>query len=440
MVQESRSPIRLSHSSLLLLDSCPRCFWLRYNRGIFQPQGLWSGLPNRFDSIIKAYFNRYRPSGTLPPILQGKCQGRLEDPFVEDYTWRIKDGYVFVGKLDECLVTGKGRLVTVKKLHTPVDHKTTSTDPRNMEVLPAYGAQLDAYAFLLEKNGKKTTGYGHLIFYYPEHTDDLHEGCRLITDVKTLKTDPKRTDSAIKKAIEVIESPRPPLRSMECSFCGWYEKVAEEQSDRYSEIDAAGAGDAGVQRRASSAEKVGRNSEEMIPGVRTPIANLRDGLRGVKVEGTIVKVEPPRVVSGNKTVAHALLEDKSGTITLVLWDKQIDDVAKGSKIGINGAYVKSWSGEKQLHAGRTGVMVSLGKKANSTSPTAESQPQRKGATSWISQNPNTRYANGNLSWWAEQARKGHVIEWEMDKNRYTGRVRLDGHILSREAARKSLMQ
>jgi CRISPR/Cas system-associated exonuclease Cas4 (RecB family) len=312
-------------------------------------------LPNRFDSIIKAYFNRYRPSGTLPPILQGKCQGRLEDPFVEDYTWRIKDGYVFVGKLDECLVTAKGRLVTVKTLHTPVDHKTTSIDPRSMEVLPAYRAQLDAYAFLLEKNGKKTTGYGHLIFYYPEDTDDLHEGCRLITDVKTLETDPKRTASAIKKAIEVIESPRPPPPSSECSFCGWYEKVAEEQSDRYSEVDAAGASEAGVQRRALSVKDVGRSSEGMIPR-------------------------------------------------------------------------------------KTGAIVTLGKKANLTLSTAESQPQRRGATSWISQNPNTRYANGNLSWWAEQARKGHVIEWEMDKNRYTGRVRLDGHILPREAARKRLMQ
>jgi len=84
--------------------------------------------------------------------------------------------------------------------------------------------------------------------------------------------------------------------------------------------------------------------------------------------------------------------------------------------------------------------VSLDNTSDLTSPISESQPQRKGATSWIPQNPNTRYANGNLSWWAGQARKGHVIEWEMDKNRYTGRVRLEGQILSRETARKKLMQ
>jgi CRISPR/Cas system-associated exonuclease Cas4 (RecB family) len=273
----SRSPVRLSHSSLLQLDSCPRCFWLRYNRGIYQPQGFASRLPDRFDSIIKTYFDRYRSSGTLPPMLEGKCQGRLEDPFVEEYACKIKNGYLFVGKLDECLVTSG-------ELHTPVDHKTTSADPRNMEIYPAYQAQLDAYTFLLEKNGKKTTRYGHLIFYYPEHTDDLHKGCRLIIDVKTLETDPKRTESAIRKAIEVIESPRPPSPSNECPFCDWYEKVAEAQSGKHGRIQVPDAKDSAVRRRVRSMEGVGRGSEE-IAGVRTPIDDLRDGMTGVTVEG-----------------------------------------------------------------------------------------------------------------------------------------------------------
>jgi len=283
-------------------------------------------------------------------MLEGKCRGRLEDPFVEDYACKIKNGYLFVGKLDECLVTSG-------ELHTPVDHKTTSADPRNMEIYPAYRAQLDAYTFLLEKNGKKTTGYGHLIFYYPEHTDDLHKGCRLIIDVKTLETDPKRTESAIRKAIEVIESPRSPSPSKECPFCDWYEKVAEAQSGKHGRIHVPDARDSAVRRRVQSMEGVGRGSEE-IAGVRTPIADLRDGMTGVTVEGTVMKVEPPRTVGENKRVAHALLEDGSGAIKLVLWDKQIEEVTQGSKICIYGAYVKTWSNERQLHAGWTGVIVS----------------------------------------------------------------------------------
>jgi hypothetical protein len=129
------------------------------------------------------------------------------------------------------------------------------------------------------------------------------------------------------------------------------------------------------------------------------------------------------------------LEGESGAIKLVLWEKQIDEIAQGSKVRIQRGYVKTWSNERQLHAGRTGIIVPVGKRTDQTSPAATSQPQR---TSWIAQNANKRYPNGSLSWWAEQARKGHVIEWEMDESGYTGKVRLDGEIMLKEVARKKL--
>jgi DNA polymerase III alpha subunit len=160
-------------------------------------------------------------------------------------------------------------------------------------------------------------------------------------------------------------------------------------------------------------------------------------MTGVTVEGIVVKVEPTRKVA-NKKVAHALLEDESGAVKLVLWEKQINEVAQGSKIRIDGAYVKTWSDERQLHAGRTGVISLVEESTDSTSYTTISQPRHRGAIKWISQNPNKTYANGSLSWWAEQAREGHVIEWEMDESGYTGKVRLDGEIMLKQAARRKL--
>jgi hypothetical protein len=100
------------------------------------------------------------------------------------------------------------------------------------------------------------------------------------------------------------------------------------------------------------------------PGRATPIAQLRDGMKGITVEGTVVKVERPRTVKTRKTgenvrVAHALLEDETGAVKLILWEDQIEEAVQGSRIRIHGAYVQTWVNEKQLLAGKTGVIVSI---------------------------------------------------------------------------------
>jgi len=53
---------------------------------------------------------------------------------------------------------------------------------------------------------------------------------------------------------------------------------------------------------------------------------------------------------------------------------------------------------------------------------------------WVQQNPRT----GSL--FARAARLGHKIAWEFSpKGDYTGRVYLDGKVLSREEARQKLL-
>src|SRR3989304_8296225 len=116
--------IWLSHTGLENLGRCPRFFWLSYRRGIRQPEGIVSRLANRFDTVLKNYFNMYRPQ--LPPMVEGKLEGRLQDPFQEKYFVPIDVRYGFWGKLDECLITEKNQLV-------PVDFKTASSDPREKE-------------------------------------------------------------------------------------------------------------------------------------------------------------------------------------------------------------------------------------------------------------------------------------------------------------------
>lgn len=142
-----KDKIWLSPSGVEGMKRCPRCFWLQYHKRIRQPEGIVSRLANRFDKVVKSYFDIYRKTGELPPMIEGQVDGKLENPFNETYFYNHDDKYGFYGKLDECLVTAD-------KKYTPIDHKTSSSDPRQKETLSAYQSQLDAYSFLLELNKK----------------------------------------------------------------------------------------------------------------------------------------------------------------------------------------------------------------------------------------------------------------------------------------------
>ncbi|MEW6408292.1 MAG: PD-(D/E)XK nuclease family protein [Patescibacteria group bacterium] len=212
--------IWLSPSGLGGMNRCPRCFWLQYNRGIYQPEGIVSRLANRFDSVIKKYFDLYRSKGELPPMIEGKVKGKLQYPFQEVYFYHHSKYYGYMGRLDECLVQNENKF-------TPVDHKTSSSDPREKDVLEAYQNQLDSYAFLLEANKKKSSGIGHLIYFYPEDHTELHNGFRMLVYVQTLKTNPNSAYKKFLEAVKVLEKPLP-KPSEACPFCKWYDQVGKE--------------------------------------------------------------------------------------------------------------------------------------------------------------------------------------------------------------------
>lgn len=207
--------INLSHTSIEGLERCPRCFWLAYNKNIRQPEGIVSRLANRFDGVLKNYFNIFRATGELPPMVEGKLKGKLQKPFREKYWAEIPGGkYQFYGKLDECLEEdGK---------FSPVDFKTASSDPRPKELLPAYKNQIDDYVYLLSKNKLETTGHGYLIFVYPDLSDTLHDGFPMVVHVVKVKGNPENTEKRIKNAIKVIEG-KIPESSPSCEFCQYRE-------------------------------------------------------------------------------------------------------------------------------------------------------------------------------------------------------------------------
>lgn len=216
--------IWLSHTGLEILERCPRCFWLYYKRGIRQPEGIVSRLANRFDMVLKNYFETFRKTDELPPMVSGKLEGKLQNPFQEKYFVGIDNRYGFFGKLDECLINNHGEYI-------PVDFKTSSSDPREKEILSAYQSQIDSYIFIMQQNNFKVAGYGYLIYVYPDYGNDLHNGFPMVIHVAKLSGSPQNTEEKIHKAIQVLEKSIP-LPHPDCPFCNWYETMQMELGDK----------------------------------------------------------------------------------------------------------------------------------------------------------------------------------------------------------------
>ncbi len=90
------------------------------------------------------------------------------------------------------------------------------------------------------------------------------------------------------------------------------------------------------------------------------IANLKNKMRDVTVEGKIIEVPMKTLVDtrfGSEAyVSNVLLEDSTGTIRLTLWNDQISEVAVGDMVSIENAKVAMFCGMPQLRIGKSGIL------------------------------------------------------------------------------------
>jgi ssDNA-binding replication factor A large subunit len=93
------------------------------------------------------------------------------------------------------------------------------------------------------------------------------------------------------------------------------------------------------------------------------IDDLKTGMRGVSVIGTIDSITEARTVNlrsgGTAQVADATLTDETGSIKLSLWDDQITLVKQGDRVSIENGYTQSFRGENSLNIGRYGKFQKL---------------------------------------------------------------------------------
>jgi replication factor A1 len=89
------------------------------------------------------------------------------------------------------------------------------------------------------------------------------------------------------------------------------------------------------------------------------ISDLTPGTGSVDLEAEIVGIDEPREINKmgrTLRVTNATIRDDSGTMTLVLWNDNIDKIKEGDKIIIKNAYVNTWQDKPQLTLGKFGSM------------------------------------------------------------------------------------
>jgi hypothetical protein len=171
------------------------------------------------DLVLKKYFDGFISKGTLPVELNiDECKNfKLFDDFKVLNDWRNprkglwyedSEKNVLHGGLDNVLVnTRNGNLIVL-------DYKTRGF-PLKEDTASHYQNQLDTYAFLLEKSGRKVEDFAYLLFYYPKEV--LENGYFLFNHVlRNMNVNPQNAKEGFSRAISLLKDKCP---DKTCSWC-----------------------------------------------------------------------------------------------------------------------------------------------------------------------------------------------------------------------------
>lgn len=214
---------QFSPSLLNLFNDCPRCGWFHIRKGIKRPRGIFPGLPAGMDRLLKTLFDKFRRENEMPAELESVLPSgtRLVSDKELIHKWQdwrtglsytSKQGVKIIGALDDCLESEDG-------LFSPLDYKTRGSVPGPVEDSDKYyGLQLSTYSFLLRESGRKITGKGYLIYYYPVEVKPDNSVIFKVKPVE-LNSNPNRACDAIKQAVDVLKKDVPPDAKDGCEWC-----------------------------------------------------------------------------------------------------------------------------------------------------------------------------------------------------------------------------
>ena len=90
------------------------------------------------------------------------------------------------------------------------------------------------------------------------------------------------------------------------------------------------------------------------------ISELRTGMKGVEVRAEVIKIPSAKLVNTiwgiQALVSNIKIADETGSISLCLWNNQIDTVHVGDEVEITNCKVTKFAEEPQLRIGRKGTI------------------------------------------------------------------------------------
>jgi len=201
----------LSPSTINLFCDCPRCFYLHMKMKLSRPRGIFPSLPGGIDRVLRAYFDKYRDKGELPPNMKGLVPGKP----VKELPGQLKyydEGLAaqLSGKLDELLEMDDGT-------YSVLDFKTRGSSPN--EMIPAYQNQMDLYTFLLDKNTYKMNGSAYLAYFFPKSADGNNFEFEL--EIKKLSVDTGNAKKLFSDAVKTLQTEQIPDPDPECEYCAF---------------------------------------------------------------------------------------------------------------------------------------------------------------------------------------------------------------------------
>ena len=212
--------INLSPNSLNLYLECQHCFWLDKKMGIKRPPPYPYALNSAVDTLLKEEFDLYRQRDEVHPMIsENKIPARLFKNQMLLNQWR--DNFqgiryydndlkaTLFGAVDDILEFQGGSLAAL-------DYKSTGS--KVAHVYDRFQLQLDAYTFLLEKNGYKTPRKGYLAFYIVDKDKGFIDRLPFRKEMHEIETNPLDIYEIFKDAVEVLNHDTPPVHSSDCAF------------------------------------------------------------------------------------------------------------------------------------------------------------------------------------------------------------------------------
>lgn len=215
--------IQLSPNSLNLYLECPHCFWLDKKLGIKRPPPYPYALNSAVDALLKEEFDTYRAKNLPHPLLtENNIKAKLFGNQNLLNQWRNNFAGIryfdpqleatLFGAVDDILEFEDGKLAVL-------DYKSTGSSVAN--VYDRFQLQLDAYTFLLEKNGYQTPRKGYLAFYIVDKSRGFIDRLPFRKEIMEIQTNPLDIYELFKEAVNCLRQEKPPAHSSDCPFSKW---------------------------------------------------------------------------------------------------------------------------------------------------------------------------------------------------------------------------